>query len=307
MSQFNRSILRVALTFGSLGVGGAFAYDLWSYYTEAPWTRDGRVRAEVVSIAPEISGRVTEVKVADNQLVAKGDILYVIDSTDFQLNVELAQTQVEERQQDFSVKASDDIRRDKLSNMSVSDAERERYRAAAAIARAAQKQAVTQLEKAKIDLERTSVRAPVNGYVTNLRVRAGDYAAKGAANIALVDSDSFWVAGYFEETKLPRVHVGDRVEAALMGYDKPMIGHVESIAHAISDQNGAADGKGLANVNPVFSWVRLAQRIPVRIHIDEIPQGMDLAAGTTCTINVVSAAPDKLRHFGLLKRLGIGS
>ncbi len=298
-----KTILRVGATLVLLVVGAVAAFDLWRFYAEAPWTRDGRVRAETVSVAPEISGRIIALKAADNAFVHKGDILYTIDQTDYRLNVAIAQTQLDTRKHDLSVKASDDERRERLSNATVSEAERERYRGAAAMARAAQAEAMAQLEKAKVDLERTIMRAPVNGYITNLRVRVGDYATKGAANIAIVDSDSFWIAGYFEETKLAGIHVGDRASAALMGFDKPVVGHVESISRGVADQNGAADGKGLANINPVFSWVRLAQRIPVRIHIDQVPEGVDLAAGMTCTINVASNKQDQPRHVSLFGRL----
>ncbi len=298
-----KSVLRVGATFALLAAGGVAGFDLWRFYTEEPWTRDGRVRAEIVSVAPEISGRIVDLKIADNALVRKGDILYAIDQTDYRLNVAIAEKQLETRGHDLSVKVSDDDRRKKLSNDTVSEAERERYRAAAAMARAAQAEAAVQLEKARIDLERTVVRAPVNGFITNLRVRVGDYAAKGVANIAIVDSDSFWIAGYFEETKLASIHVGDRAHAALMGYDKPVIGHVESISRGVADQNGAADGKGLANVNPVFSWVQLAQRIPVRIHIDRVPEGVDLAAGMTCTINLDLARDNGSQRIGWLRRL----
>jgi multidrug resistance efflux pump len=296
-------LLRVGATLGLLAVGGFLAFGLWRYYTEAPWTRDGRVRAEVVSVAPEISGRVAEVRISDNQFVHKGDVLYTIDRQDFELNLALAEAAAEQRSNDLSDKSSDNERREKLSNIAISDAEREHFRAAAAIARAAQAEAARQVDKARLDLERAEVRAPVSGYVTNLRLRAGDYANKGVANIALIDSDSFWIVGYFEETKMAAIHIGDRAEAALMGYGSPVIGHVETIARGISDQNGAADGKGLADVNPVFSWVRLAQRIPVRIHIDQVPQGVDLAAGMTCTINVSGAEAENSGWNGLIRRL----
>ncbi len=299
--------MRVGATLGVLTVGLVLGFSLWRYYTEAPWTRDGRGRAEAVTIAPEISGRVTDVNVADNQFVHKGDVLYTIDQKDYRLNLALAQTALEQRKSDLFVKASDSERREKLTNISVSDAEREHFRMAAAIARAAQVEAETQLDRARLDLERAQVRAPVDGYVTNLRLRAGDYATKGVANIALIDSASFWIAGYFEETKLAGIRAGDRAEAALMGYDAPVIGHVESIARGISDQNGVADGQGLANVNPVFSWVRLAQRIPVRIHIDQVPQGVDLAAGMTCTISVAPANRARFRVAGIVARLWPGS
>jgi len=303
MGKALQASLRVGATLGVLAVGVALGFSLWRYYTEAPWTRDGRIRAEAVTVAPEVSGRITDLKVSDNQLVHRGDVLYVIDQKDYQLNLALAQTGLEQRKSDLFVKVSDNERRERLTNLSVSDAEREHFRMAAAIARAAQAEAETQLNKARLDLERTEVRAPVDGYVTNLRLRVGDYATRGVANIALIDSGSFWIAGYFEETKLAGVRVGDRAEAVLMGYDLPVIGHVESIARGISDQNGIADGQGLANVNPVFSWVRLAQRIPVRVHIDQVPQGVDLAAGMTCTITLASAKSSRFRMAGIFRGL----
>ncbi len=304
MRKLISSVLRISLTLGLLSVGVILGVGLWRYYTEAPWTRDGRIRAEVVSVAPEVSGRIADVKVVDNAFVHKGDVLYTIDQTDYALNLDVAQSLVDTRRQDLSVKTSDNDRREKLSDLSVTQADRVRFRAAEAIARAARDEAAAQLGKAKLDLDRTAVRSPVNGYVTNLRLRVGDYAAKGAANIAAVDGDSFWIAGYFEETKLAGIHVGDRASAALMGFDAAIVGHVESISHAVSDQNGAADSRGLASVNPVFTWVRLAQRIPVRIHIDEVPEGVELVAGTTCTVSVGAAIPAQPQHAGLFGRLG---
>jgi len=150
--------------------------------------------------------------------------------------------------------------------------------------------------------------SPSTAMVTVLiDLRANDYATKGVANIALVDSDSFWIAGYFEETKLANIHIGDRAEAALIGFHTPVAGHVESIARGISDQNGAADGKGLANINPVFSWVRLAQRIPVRIHIDQVPPDVELAAGMTCTINLAPAGGNPAKRAGLNRRFRPGT
>ena len=304
MRKLISSVLRISLTLGLLSVGVILGVKLWRYYTEAPWTRDGRIRAEVVSVAPEVSGRIADVKVVDNAFVHKGDVLYTIDQTDYALNLDVAQSLVDTRRQDLSVKTSDNDRREKLSDLSVTQADRVRFRAAEAIARAARDEAAAQLGKAKLDLDRTAVRSPVNGYVTNLRLRVGDYAAKGAANIAVVDSDLFWIAGYFEETKLAGIHVGDRASAALMGFDAPIVGHVESVSHAVSDQNGAADSRGLASVNPVFTWVRLAQRIPVRIHIDEVPQGVELVAGTTCTVSVGAAITAQPQHAGLFGRFG---
>jgi multidrug resistance efflux pump len=175
------------------------------------------------------------------------------------------------------------------------------YQSNAAVAAAAYALAIAQLNQAKIDLGRTKVVSPVNGFVTNLLLREGDYATKGVRNISLVDSDSFWIAGYFEETKLENIHLGDPALAALMGYHRPIRGHVESIARGINTPNADPGSLGLASVNPVFTWVRLAQRIPVRIHIDEVPAGLILAAGMTATVTLGPGIAPNSAH-GLLSR-----
>ena len=192
-------------------------------------------------------------------------------------------------------------RRTALTDLSTSQEEVQTYQSNAAVAAAAYALAIAQLNQAKIDLGRTKVTSPVNGFVTNLLLRQGDYATKGTRNIALVDSDSFWIAGYFEETKLERIHEGDPALAALMGYRAPVRGHVESVARGINTPNADPGTQGLASVNPVFTWVRLAQRIPVRIHIDHVPPGVVLAAGMTATVTVGPDA-DATSPHGALSR-----
>jgi multidrug resistance efflux pump len=130
------------------------------------------------------------------------------------------------------------------------------------------------------------VRSPVNGIVTNLLLREGDYARQGATNVSIIDEDSYWVDGYFEETKLARLCVGDRAEARLMGYSAPIIGHIATVTRGISVSNAAASTQGLPNVDPVYTWVRLAQRVPVRIAIDNVPPGVPLVSGLTATVTI---------------------
>ena len=133
----------------------------------------------------------------------------------------------------------------------------------------------------------------MNGYVTNLLTRAGDFASAGAPLLALVDSDSFYVGGYFEETKLPRIHEGDRVRIELMSGER-FEGRVQSIAFAITDRENAPGNRLLANINPSYTWVKLAQRIPVRIAVDPAYAGRDrLRAGTTATVTVVEGSTQR--------------
>jgi multidrug resistance efflux pump len=196
-----------------------------------------------------------------------------------------AQAQVDATKEDLQLKLANAKRRQGLTGV-VSSEEQERSRSTATVASAELDSALAALDLAKLNLARSVLRSPVDGYITNLRLRVGDYAQVGQPGVALIDADSYWINGYFEETKLKRIRVGDPARIKLIGYDQPLAGHVESIARGINEQNGQPDRQGLQDVNPVFTWVRLAQRIPVRIHIDQVPDGVLLAAGMTCTVAV---------------------
>jgi RND family efflux transporter MFP subunit len=258
---------------------------LWVHYMDQPWTRDARVRADVINVAPDVSGAVVTMPVADNQLVHKGDLLMEIDPSHYKIAVEQAQATVAARQADLRMRRDDAARRADLDNEVVSKESRDNASQAAYGAAANLQQAQAALDAAELNLARTKVFAPVDGYVTNLNVHRGDYATTGAAKLAIVDSHSFWVYGYFEETKLPRVRIGDKAEMRLMS-GGVLKGHVQSISHGIYDRDNPQSRELLADVNPTFNWVRLAQRVPVRIHIDEVPADVVLAAGTTCTVVV---------------------
>ena len=258
---------------------------LWVNYMESPWTRDGRVRADVVTVAPDVAGLVLEVPVRDNQTVHKGDLLLRIDPARYQLAVEEARAQLAARQASLAMREQNARRRLALDEQVVSREDRDDASNAAAAARAEYRQAQVLLEKAELDLARTRVLAPVDGYVTNLGVRPGDYAEAGEAQLAVVDRHSYWVYGYFEETKLPLLKVGDAVEMQLMS-GQVLEGHIDSIARAIYDRDNPQSRELIADVNPTFNWVRLAQRVPVRISIDRVPDGVLLAAGITCTVIV---------------------
>ena len=292
-----RATIRVAVTLAMVAVALVLGSALWRTYMIAPWTRDGRVRAYVVDIAPEVSGTVVEVPVADNQRVHRGQKLFVIDPSRFRLAIATAHAHLETANEDLRLRQSDAKRRQGLGGI-VSAEERERVSSTASTAQAAVDAAQAELDLATLNLARATLYAPVNGYVTNLSLRTGDYVTAGSPRIALIDADSFWVYGYFEETKLGAVHVGDPARIKLMGYATLLSGHVDSIARGIQDQNGSADRLGLQDVSPVFTWVRLAQRIPVRVHIDRIPEGLLLAAGMTCSISVGAEARRSRARLG---------
>lgn len=265
---------------------------LWRYYMLSPWTRDGRIRAETVTVAAEVFGKVTELDVVENQFVHRGDALFTVDPAEYRLAVAKAEATLESRRQDMIIRQSLAERRKHLSAESISKEEQQISESTASVATAAYQEAKAQCDLAKLNLDRTVIRSPVNGYVDNLRLRVGDYALVGQNKLTLIDSDSYWISGYFEETKIPRIHQGDQAVVELMGVAPTLFGHVESISRGIADQNGATDAQGLASVNPVFYWVRVAQRIPVRIHIDKVPDGITLAAGMTCTV-VIKSLQDK--------------
>ncbi len=283
------SWVRVSVTVVAVALAAFGGWYLWRIYEESPWTRDGRVRANVVMVAPDVAGMIIDIAVKDNQDVRIGDVLFTIDPARYELALAAAEAAeagaksvLDQREEDFH-------RRERLSSAAISEEAFNQARTAVLSAQAAHDQAVASVGVAKLNLARTIVRAPVNGYVTNLLVDRGDYATAGRAMVAIVDSDSFYVAGYFEETKLRHIKVNDKVTVGLMGFDGPLRGHVQSIARAISDRDNVVANDLIANVNPTFSWVRLAQRIPVRIAIDDVPREVTLHAGMTATVAVMDA------------------
>jgi RND family efflux transporter MFP subunit len=264
---------------------------LWIHYMDTPWTRDGRVRADVINVAADVTGVVVDVPVKDNQPVRKGDLLMQIDPEHYQLAVKQAEAMVASRKATWEMRKVNASRRKDMDALVISAENREDASNVANSAQADYQLALAQLEAAQLNLQRTKVLAAVDGYVTNLNVHRGDYARIGEAKMAVVDKNSFWVYGFFEETKLPHVKIGDPADMQLMS-GEVMKGHVESIARAIYDRDNPESRELIADVNPTFNWVRLAQRVPVRIHLDNVPEGVVLAAGITCTVIVNPAASD---------------
>jgi multidrug resistance efflux pump len=289
LRQIGRRRLGVApfvITLSAVAFAALLTWAMWDTYMAAPWTRDGTVRSYVVTMAPEVAGRVVGLPVADNQYVHKGDLLMEIEPTDYQIALANAQAAV---QREGAVAENAELqakRRMELKGLTVSIDEQQLYSSKAVAAEAAYQQAQADLRQARVNLDRTQIRSPVDGWVTNLLAQLGDYAHVGQNLISVVDAHSFWVDGYFEETNLEPIRVGDPAEIKLMGYRQIVCGHVDSIARGINVANAQPNGQGLANVNPIFTWVRLAQRIPVRVHIDKVPDGVVLAAGMTAAVQI---------------------
>ena len=264
---------------------------LWEHYMNTPWTRDGRVRADIINVAADVNGYVTGVPVKDNQLVKKGDVLLEIDPEHYQIVVKQAQSLVASRKATWEMRKVNAHRRADMDSLVISRENRDDASNIADSALADYQHALAQLDAAQLNLKRTKVLATVDGYVTNLNVHRGDYARVGDPKMAVIDKDSFWVYGFFEETKLPHIRVGEKADLQMMS-GEVLKGHVESISRGIYDRDNPESRELVADVNPTFNWVRLAQRVPVRIHIDEIPDGFLLAAGTTCTVIVEQAQVD---------------
>jgi multidrug resistance efflux pump len=282
------TVLRYLATGALVVVALVAARDGWTIYVTSPWTRDGMVRVQVANVAPQVSGQIVDVRTFDNQRVRKGDVLYVIDKVDFQIALENAKAAVLGSEADLEVKKAQATRRKSQSTAWTSVEEKQTFAGSADMAAAANASAKASLSQAETNLQRTEVRSPVDGYVTNLLMRVGDFAQTGSSNVSVIDEHSYWIDAYFEETKLASIHVGDPVEAKLLGYDTPIKGTVESITGGISASNAANSTQGLPNVDPIFTWVRLAQRIPVRVKIDQLPPGVPLIAGMTCSVSVVA-------------------
>ncbi|MEX0532906.1 efflux RND transporter periplasmic adaptor subunit [Raoultella terrigena] len=276
------------------------AWLVWNYYTQSPWTRDGKVRAEQVGITPQVSGSILQLNVRDNQLVKAGDVLFTIDDTPYRIALLNAQAQLAKTRAELakakvaqSKAASDAARRRDLSRNVISAEDLESAGTALSTANAVLEaaKAVTgvsqaSLEHAQWQLSQTVIKAPVDGWVTNLSTRVGDYASVGRPLFALVDSHSFYVIGYFEETKLRHIRAGDSAEVILYSSKQKLQGHVSSIGRAIVDQSVESGAGLVADIKPNIPWVRLAQRVPVRIELSGLPPEITLISGTTCTVSI---------------------
>jgi multidrug resistance efflux pump len=271
----------------AFGAAIGLAWMAWNYYEYTPWTRDGRVRVYTVQVAPEVSGTVVSIPITGVQFVHKGDVLFQIDPRTYQNKLKQATGRLAQAQAQASYLEAQASRRSQLSDLSVSAEQRQNASGIAQAASDAALEATGALDQAKLDLERTTVRSPVNGWISDLILQQGGFATAGQPAVTLVNADSFWVVGYFEETQVPRIQVGDIARIVLMAYpDRPAWGHVAGFGHGINIADIAPGVQGLPSVNPVFTWVRLAQRIPIRVELDRVPCPIVLSAGMTATVSI---------------------
>ncbi len=279
------SIGPVLLTLAVTAVGAIIVKHLWDYYTVAPWTRDGHIRADVVQVAPDVSGLVTRIAVKDNQRVRAGDVLFEIDHERYALAFQQAQATAAAVRANLAQARREANRSQKLAEV-VSKEVVEEGQSKVQQGEATLAQAEAAVGVAKLNLARTRVLSPVDGYVNDRLPRLGDYVTTGKPVLSMVDAVSFHVEGYFEETKLQGIHIGGPVDIRIMGEERVLHGHVQSIVAGIEDRDRTNGSNLLPNVNPTFNWVRLAQRVPVRIQFDQLPDNIRLVAGRTATVSV---------------------
>ncbi|NII09553.1 HlyD family secretion protein [Oleiagrimonas sp. C23AA] len=292
MNKTIRSTGAIVLTLLAVTAAVFVIVHLWRYYNDAPWTRDAYVRADVVKVAPDVSGLVTDVQVADNARVHKGQVLFVVDRSHYRLALAQAKADVAKARAALAQWRREVARDHHLKGL-VSSESAEQNRARLDTAKATLDAAKVAQQRAELDMHRTQVRSPVDGYVNDRTVRVGDYVSTGHPVLSVIDRHSMRIDGFFEETKLGHIHVGDAVRIRLMGAQHDLRGHVTSIAWGIAGKNGSPSGELLPEVSPTFNWVRLAQRIPVRIAIDRVPPGLRLVVGRTATVNVLAGHPHK--------------
>ncbi|MGF6733934.1 multidrug resistance efflux pump [Paraburkholderia youngii] len=288
------SVGQILLTLIVVVVAAFVLWKLVNYYLFAPWTRDGHVRADVIQVAPDVSGLISSVEVMDNQQVKQGQVLFRIDQARYTLALRQAEATAQQRRATLDQARREYARNRQLGNLVAAEV-LEESRSRVDAGEAALADANVAIDTAKLNLERSTIKSPVDGYLNDRAPRAGEFVAAGRAVVAVVDMHSFRVDGYFEETKLRGIDIGQPVDIIVMGEPKPLRGHVQSIVAGIEDRDRTQSANLLPNVNPAFSWVRLAQRIPVRVALDEVPADFRLIAGRTATVSVRDLSPVRTR------------
>ncbi|WP_284947447.1 efflux RND transporter periplasmic adaptor subunit [Acidisoma cladoniae] len=293
-------LIRFLITVAVVAVAVFVVVQIWHVYMLAPWTRDGRVLAQTVIVAPEVSGTIVSVPLTDNQVVHKGDVLFQIDQIRFKIALAQAQSQLDAAQLQLKQRQADVARRRGLAGL-ISKEEVANTGIASDVAGASLTGAEAAVDLARLNLARATVYAPADGVITHLRLQAGDFADAGHPLVAIIETSTFQIIAYFEETKIARLKLGDVTSIRLMGFPARLTGHISSIGAGIGDQNDVVNSRGLPEVNPVFDWVRLAQRIPIDIAIDTVPAGVRLASGMTCSVNVGRQVPVQTGLAGRLQ------
>jgi len=277
---------RVVLTLLIVSFAVVVVWRMVMYYMFAPWTRDGHIRADIVQIAPDVSGLIQQVEVRDNQLVKRGQVLFSIDPDRFKLALRQAKAAVADREETLAQAQREAKRNKGLGNL-VPGEQLEESQSKVARAQVALMEAQVAVDSAQLNLDRSVIRSPVDGYVNDRAPRAQEFVSAGRPVLSVVDSNSFHIDGYFEETKLNGIHIGQSVDIRVIGDNARLRGHVESIVAGIEDRDRTSGNNLLPNVNPAFSWVRLAQRIPVRIAFDDVPNDFRMIAGRTATVSII--------------------
>ena len=291
MKALIRKIARYAITLILVAIAVVVVFRAWAFYTESPWTRDAKFTADVVAIAPDVTGLITDVRVRDNQYVKKGDVLFTIDQPRFEKTLAEAEADVQYYQSLVDEKRREAARRNKLGVIAMSREAIEQSNNDLQTAEHQLAKAQASRDLAKLDLDRTVIRAPSNGWVTNLNVFTGEFINRGTTSVALVKADSYYIMAYMEETKLEGIRPGYRAEITPLGSERVLRGTVDSIAAGVTNSSSSVDSKGMATIDSNLEWVRLAQRVPVKIRLDR-QQGNLYPAGTTATV-VVTGEKDR--------------
>ena len=283
MTKYLRILLTIIVVIAAVFAGRW----VWTDYMHTPWTRDGRIRAEIVTVSPDVSGWVIGLNIKDGQNIKKGDLLFSVDNKRYQAALDRSKATTENALYTWELAKHKLARRKGLNTQqAISEEGLESTRINSKIAKANYELAKTDQALAQLNFDRTKVYAPVSGQIINLNLRQGNYVAQGTSVFAIVKSDSFYVTGYFEETKIPLIHDNQKAKISLLSGGKALTGHVISVGKAIANTNTQSNTQLLPVVQQTFNWVRLSQRIPVDIKLDSVPEDIQLSAGMTATIHL---------------------